>query len=88
LLTHWNSNIEVIEFESGKIKFYDRSHDKEFVAKLRAFLESKTGIAWSVESIEKPAEVSTANEEKDAELKADPMVADALELFGGAEVLK
>ena len=86
LLTHFEKNVEVHEFASSKIKFSDRSGNREFANKLRAFLEKTTGTNWTLEVIEPTNEVQTASEQKKAELESDPMVADALALFGGTIV--
>ncbi|MCL2749090.1 MAG: DNA polymerase III subunit gamma/tau [Alphaproteobacteria bacterium] len=90
LMTHWSNNIEVIEFSDGHIKFFDRKDDRDFPMKLKQFLQEKTGKIWTLEKIEqaqKTEELQTPGEIKKAEIESDPAVANALDLFAGAEVV-
>ncbi|MCL1891836.1 MAG: DNA polymerase III subunit gamma/tau [Alphaproteobacteria bacterium] len=90
LMTHWNNNIEVIEFSDGHIKFFDRRDDRDFQIKLNKFLLEKTGKTWTLEKIEqasRPEPLQTPGEIKKAEIESDPAVANALNLFAGAEVV-
>jgi DNA polymerase-3 subunit gamma/tau len=90
LLTHWSNNIEVAEFSDGHVKFFDRKDDRDFPTKLRAFLLSKTGREWKLEKLEpsqKAEPIQTPSEARRAEIEADPAVANALDLFAGAEIV-
>ncbi|MFA7188011.1 MAG: DNA polymerase III subunit gamma/tau [Alphaproteobacteria bacterium] len=90
LMTHWNNNIEVAEFADGNIKFFDRKEDNDFQKKLRAFLLEKTGKEWVLEKIEpiqKTENLQTPTEAMRAELESDPEIANALDLFAGAEIV-
>ncbi|NMA32571.1 MAG: DNA polymerase III subunit gamma/tau [Alphaproteobacteria bacterium] len=90
LMMHWNNNIEVAEFTDGKIKFFDRKDDKDFVKKLREFLLEKTGKEWVLEKLElmeKTENLQTPTETQRAELESDPAIAKALDLFDGAEII-
>ncbi|MDR0803763.1 MAG: DNA polymerase III subunit gamma/tau [Rickettsiales bacterium] len=81
LLSHWNNNLEIMEFSDGNIRYCDRKNDAEFMARLKKFLRDKTGRDWiltAVESQNKP----TIAEEKRAEIASDPAVAAAIDLFG------
>jgi DNA polymerase-3 subunit gamma/tau len=87
LYSYWSENIEVSEFEQGKIKYYDRRGDADFAIKLNAWLLKKTGQTWVLEKLEKSEQAQTPSEQKRDELAADPMVADALSLFGDAQIV-
>jgi hypothetical protein len=90
LLTHWNNSIEVAEFRDGYIKFFDRKEDRDFPQKLRQFLRTKTGKEWTLEKLEpmeKTTSVQTPSEAQRAELESDPGIANALDLFAGAEII-
>ena len=88
LMMHWNNNIEVLEFSDGNIKFFDRKNDNDFQKKLRKFLLEKTGKEWVLEKQEKKEEsVQTTGEVQRAEIESDPAIANALNLFDGAEIL-
>jgi len=90
LMTHWNSNIEVAEFIDGNIKFFDRKNDNDFQKKLRGFLLEKTGKEWVLEKLEpmeKNENLQTPTEARRAELESDPEIANALDLFAGAEIV-
>jgi hypothetical protein len=90
LSAYWNNNIEVAEFNDGHIKFYDRKNDADFVQRLQKFLLEKTGKNWVLEKLERAetaAPIQTAAEAKKAEMESDPMIANALDLFAGAEIV-
>ncbi len=90
LMTHWNNNIEVAEFTDGNIRFFDRKDDNDFQKKLRAFLLEKTGKEWVMEKLEpiqKAENLQTPTEAIRAELESDPEIANALDLFAGAEIV-
>ncbi|MDL2295565.1 DNA polymerase III subunit gamma/tau [Lachnospiraceae bacterium OttesenSCG-928-E19] len=87
LFSYYSGNIEVSEFTPGKIKYYDRKGDPDFTQKLSAWLLDKTGSFWSLERLVESENKQTITEQKKEELTSDPMVADALSLFGGAEIV-
>ncbi|MDR0967210.1 MAG: DNA polymerase III subunit gamma/tau [Rickettsiales bacterium] len=90
LMAEWNNNIEVVNFAIGNIKFYDRRDDKTFVPKLQKFLLEKTGVEWVLEKLEHPEDAAphqTLGEIQRLEIESDPMVANALDLFAGAEII-
>jgi hypothetical protein len=87
LLTYWNGNIEVSEFSDGKIKYFDRKGDADFAQKLRAFLMAHTGKDWTLEKLQQSESTPTNGEIKKAEIESDPAVANALDLFAGAEIV-
>jgi DNA polymerase-3 subunit gamma/tau len=90
LMTHWNNNIEVAEFTEGNIKYFDRKNDNDFPKKMRAFLSEKTGKEWVLEKLEpmeKSESLQTPTEAQRAELESDPEIANALDLFAGAEIV-
>ena len=87
LLSALNNNIEISEFTSGHIKFFNRNNDKDFVTKLGKWLHDKTGQNWNIEQIAESVGTSTAKEQSVNDAKKDPMVANALDLFAGAEII-
>lgn len=87
LYTYYGNNIEITEFVDGHIKFFDRGNDTEFKHKLATFLADRTGHTWILESVQDAPHTQTVNEKKQAELKADPMIADAMQLFADAEII-
>jgi len=88
LLSDFSNNIEVSEFSDGHIKFFNRGGDKAFAAKLSKFLSSHTGKEWKLEMTESSVNAPTMTEKSVADAAADPMVADAMSLFAGAEIVK
>jgi DNA polymerase-3 subunit gamma/tau len=87
LKSYWDANCEVSEFSDGRIVYFDRKGDRDFAQKLSVFLQSATGKSWVLEKLEVSAAAPTATERQKAELESDPMVADALSLFAGAELV-
>ena len=87
LFSHYNSNLEIIEFEEGKIKYFDRQNDKNFTQKLALWLKDNTGKNWTLERVENATGEQTISEHKKAEVAADPMVASAMDLFDDAEIV-
>lgn len=87
LLSALNNNVEVSEFEHGRIKFFNRAGDKDFAVKLNKWLADNTGKQWKLEQAEKPTGAPTAAEKSVSDAAKDPMVADALGLFAGAEII-
>ena len=70
------------------MKFFDRKGDKDFAIKLGKWLREFTGENWQLEQIAESGGTPTASEQSKADAKADPLVADALGLFAGAEIVK
>ena len=87
LYSYYTSNLEITEFENGKIKYFDRKGDKDFSQKLTLWLKDKTGKNWTLEIIEEAPHQQTLSEHTKSEIEADPMVADAMSLFEGAEIV-
>lgn len=87
LFAYYSSNIEISEFEAGRIKYYDRKGDMDFAQKLNAWLFDATGKMWNLERVAESQNQNTITEQKREEVVADPMVADALSLFGNAEIV-
>jgi len=87
LFSYYTSNIEISEFESGKIKYFDRKGDADFAQKLSNWLMDKTGIRWVMERVVESENKQTVTEQKREELESDPMIASAMSLFGDAEII-
>jgi DNA polymerase-3 subunit gamma/tau len=87
LYSYYTTNIEVSEFSNGKIVYFDRGDDAEFIKKLTAWLNKKTGQIWNLEHIDKSEHAQTVTEQKRSELASDPMVRDAMNLFADAEII-
>ena len=87
LYSYYSSNIEVAEITDGKIKYFDRKGDADFAPKLAAWLMDKTGRQWQLERQMETVNAHTITEQKKEELEADPMIADAMSLFEGAEIV-
>jgi len=87
LYSYFSSNIEVSEFTDGKITYFDRKGDGDFVHKLTTWLMDKTGHAWEMVRANQDVHVHTMSEQKQEELVADPLVASAMSLFENAEIV-
>ena len=87
LYSYYTNNIEVSEFSDGKITYFDRGTDAKFAHKLATWLNEKTGKNWTLVCEEKSEHAQTVSEQKIAELESDPMIADAMSLFEGAEIV-
>lgn len=87
LYSYYTNNIEVSDFSDGKITFFDRGTDVEFVQKLAKWLSDKTGHTWTLTREEKSDRAQTVSEQQREELKSDPLIADAMSLFEGAEIV-
>ncbi|MBO4672592.1 MAG: DNA polymerase III subunit gamma/tau [Alphaproteobacteria bacterium] len=87
LYTYFSENVEVCNIENGKLNYFDRKGDKDFALKLATWLEQHTGKRWVLEHSAESCNVPTAVEHKQQELAADPMMAEALGLFEGAEII-
>ena len=87
LYSYYTTNIEVSEFSDGKIVYFDRGNDADFATKLNNWLNKKTGKMWQLERVTKSENAQTVTEQKLQELESDPIVADAMSLFEGAEIV-
>ena len=87
LYSYYTNNIEVSDFSDGKITYFDRGTDADFEHKLLMWLNDKTGHTWTLVREEKSEHVQTVSEQKREELKSDPLIADAMSLFEGAEIV-
>ena len=87
LYSYYTTNLEITEFVSGKIVYFDRKGEKDFSQKLTLWLHDKTGKNWTLETITEDPHKQTLSEHTKAEIEADPMVASAMDLFEGAEIV-
>jgi len=87
LHSYYSTNLEITEFEIGKIKYFDRKGDKDFAQKLSIWLKDKTGQNWQIEQIEQSENQQTISEHTKSEIESDPMVASAMDLFKDAEIV-
>ena len=87
LYSYYTTNMEVSEFATGKIVYFDRGNDADFAQKLTAWLNKKTGQLWNLERKTKSEHAQTVTEKQHDELVSDPMVRDAMNLFEGAEII-
>ena len=87
LYSYYSNNLEIINFEIGKIKYFDRKKDKDFSQKLSLWLKDATGKPWELESVEQPQHQQTVVEHAKSEIAEDPMVAAAMGLFEDAEIV-
>ena len=88
LYSYYSNNLEIIEFSNGKIKYFDRKGDKGFQQKLSLWLQEKTGKVWDLEHVAESNHTQTTSEHNKAEIESDPMVAEAMNLFEDAEIVK
>ena len=87
LYSYYSTNLEISQFESGKIVYFDRKGDKDFKQKLSIWLKDKTGKSWILEKIEQSTNQQTISEHKKSEIESDPMVASAMGLFEDAQIV-
>ena len=87
LYSYFSSNIEVAELTESTIKYFDRKGDGDFAHKLSAWLQEKTGKAWTLTRLTETTNAQTMSEQKQQELEADPLVASAMSLFEDAEIV-
>lgn len=87
LCAYYTSNLEIIDFEPQKIKYFDRKGDKDFSQKLAIWLKDKTNQNWVIERVDDAPHQQTISEQVKSEIESDPMVADAMNLFEGAEIV-
>jgi DNA polymerase-3 subunit gamma/tau len=85
LLHEWN-NSEIISFSDGNIKIHYNGNDSTFVGHLSCYLKNKTSKNWEIETVVSENK-ATVSEVQKQEIRNDPMVADALSLFGDATVV-
>jgi len=87
LYSYYTNNLEITEFEIGKIKYFDRKGDKDFSQKLALWLKDKTGKQWVIETVSESLHQQTVSEHSKSEIENDPMVASAMDLFEDAEIV-
>ena len=87
LFSYYSNNLEIIDFEIGKIKYFDRKGDKDFSQKLSAWLNNNTGKTWTLEAVAESQHKQTVVEHAKSEIAEDPMVATAMGLFEDAEIV-
>lgn len=87
LYSHYSTSLEITEFTDGSIKYFDRGNDKDFTQKLSCWLKDKTGKDWVLELVQEKPHAQTISEHTKSEIESDPMVADAMDLFEGAEIV-
>ena len=87
LYSYFTKNIEVTGLSDHKISYFDRGNDSEFQQKLVLWLNTKTGAKWELNKIEESHQNKTVREQIRTEAESDPMVADAMSLFEGAEIV-
>ncbi len=87
LYSYFSDNIEISEFEDGKITFFDRVGDADFVHKLSVWLSEKTGKTWVLTRVSESVNTQTVSEQKQEELESDPLVASAMSLFEDAQIV-
>ena len=87
LYSYYSSNIEVSEFTEGAIKYFDRKGDADFAPRLSKWLQDVTGNPWTLTRATESAHVHTVTEQKQEELAADPMIANAMSLFEDAQIV-
>ncbi len=87
LYSYFTKNIEVTSLSDHKISYFDRGNDSEFQQKLVLWLNTKTGAKWELNKIEESHQNKTVREQIRTEAESDPMVADAMSLFEGAEIV-
>ena len=87
LYSYFTKNIEVTTLADNKITYFDRGDDTDFQKKLIVWLNTKTGAKWELNKIEESHQNKTVREQIQNDVATDPMVADAMSLFEGAEIV-
>ena len=87
LYSYYTTNLEIVEFENGKITYFDRKGEKDFSQKLTLWLHDKTGKNWTIETVADDPHKQTLSEHTKSEIESDPMVASAMNLFEDAEIV-
>ena len=82
-----NPNIVSWGYEGTTIKYFDRGNDETFASKLAMWLQDKTGHAWTLSRETESHHVQTAAEQNQVALESDPLVASAMDLFEGAQIV-
>ena len=87
LYTYFTKNIEVTAISDNKISYFDRGNDADFQTKLVLWLNTKTGAKWELNRVQESHKDKTVREQIKTDAESDPMVADAMSLFEGAEIV-
>ena len=87
MYAYFTKNIEISEIMGHCISYFDRGDDSDFQKKLCIWLNTKTGANWELNKIEESHMNQTVNEKTKSDAESDPMVADAMSLFDGAEIV-
>ncbi|MBO4700762.1 MAG: DNA polymerase III subunit gamma/tau [Alphaproteobacteria bacterium] len=87
LYSYFTKNIEVTAIVDNKISYFDRGNDADFQKKLVLWLNTKTGAKWELDKIQESHQDKTVREQIRTDAESDPMVANAMSLFEGAEIV-
>ena len=87
LYSYFTKNIEITEIAGNHISYFDRGDDTEFQTKIIKWLNEKTGANWTLNKIPNSEQTQTVGEQIKHDIESDPMVADAMSLFEGAEIV-
>ena len=87
LYSYFTKNIEITEIAGNHISYFDRGDDAEFQTKIIKWLNEKTGANWTLNKIPNSEQTQTVGEQIKHDIESDPMVADAMSLFEGAEIV-
>ncbi len=87
LYSYFTKNIEITKITENHISYFDRGDDTEFQAKIIKWLDEKTGVNWVLDKIPESNQQETVGEQMQHDIESDPMVADAMSLFEGAEIV-
>lgn len=87
LYSYFTKNIEVSDITGNRISYFDRGNDSDFQKKLSSWLNTKTNTNWELNKIEESHQNQTVREQIETDVESDPMVADAMSLFEGAEIV-
>lgn len=87
LYSYFTKNIEITAIADHKISYFDRGDDAEFQKKLVMWLNTKTGANWELNRLQESHQDKTVREQIRNDAESDPMVADAMSLFEGAEIV-
>ena len=87
LYAYFTTNIEVSEMIGNRISYFDRGDDADFQKKIVLWLNEKTGENWVLDKIPESHQDKTVREQIKSDVVSDPMVADAMSLFEGAEIV-
>ena len=87
LYAYFTKNIEVTSIANNEISYFDRGDDSDFQQKLIIWLNTKTGATWKLNRTQESHQDKTVREQIKTDVESDPMVADAMSLFEGAEIV-